>query len=981
MAAPANGQEFFELLEKSQLLDAEWISKLRPQMAQHQQTEPKRLATTLLKNQLITEYQARQLLVGKYKGFYLARYKILELLGMGGMGRVYLSEQISMERLVAIKLISLQKNKKHHAQALARFKREAKAVAALRHPNIIQAFDFAEEHGMPYIVMEYVEGLDTAKIVQKFGPIPWKQAAEYGRQAAEGLEHAHMAGLVHRDIKPGNLLVDSSGQVKILDLGLVSAFDQKSDDSLTVDQDQLGTVDYIAPEQALDSKSVDARADIYSLGATLYSVMTGRILYPDKSTAQKLLMHQTTDPEPLVNLVQGIPPELAAVIGKMLAKKPEQRYQSAQEVAAVLKTFAEPKSPPYELNSVKYRRAVYEGFLGKSPEPHQITVPTLGSPEVDKPTASSTEGASSSMGKLRQASMISAGSADTALDEFSMSGDDYTQLAMEMPSIVGRRKKKKAKKKTGLSTGEIVAVAGSLLGLLLAVWLGSIAVRALGKSDEPNTQPLPQPPASTASTTAPSSPLSPSLNPTDAAFFHTIELTNAANTTTSKGMFNQEENLTETLIFNDWGPKTVENVPFKLIDPQGGQKPNALMLHGTSGILAPRKPRSIKVSLNTTAKAIHLLSGVGGYCYPSTREPVTTMVAKLKYADGQTEEHRFVNGTHFADYIRREDVPGSIHAFNLQGKQLRYLRLIPQQSQVIESIEFMKDAENATAPIIMAMTIQRPEIAPASGVAVEPSGQQHVRSKGQSSRPILISKDTVAEGVWRDSLFKTLSDPELMVCYTFDESSISGDHVSNLARSTLGKFDLTLFGPKVSNGRFPGKKSIRFNPAGVAHRAEISSADSDQLQLEDRFTIAIWFKIDKFDKMWQTLIAKGDSGWRVQRDSESNRLALHVSTADNKIYELNGSYLVNDTRWHQIVVVNSPQVNSMKIYMDGFLDIEMPWTVHSRKNPFPVWLGEGSEPYKGGRGFDGWIDEIAIWKRDLDALEVKRMFTQGNPAE
>lgn len=780
MAAPANGLEFFELLEKSQILDAELISKLRPQMEKHQQTEPKRLATTLLKNQLITEYQAKQMLGGKYKGFYLARYKIMELLGVGGMGRVYLSEQISMERLVAIKLISLPKNKKRQDQALARFKREAKAVATLRHPNIIQAFDFAEEHGMPYIVMEYIEGMDTAKIVHKFGPIPWQVAAEYGRQAAEGLEHAHQAGLVHRDIKPGNLLVDSSGQVKILDLGLVSAFDEKSDDSLTVDQDQLGTVDYIAPEQAVDSKNVDARADIYGLGATLYSVMTGRILFPDKSTAQKLLMHQTTDPEPIANLVQGIPPELAAIIGKMLAKKPEQRYQSAQEVAAALKTFAAPLSPPYELNAVKYRRAVYEGFLGKSPEPNQITVPTLGSPEVDKAVVSPAEGASSANGKLRQGSMISAGSSDVPLDEFTMSGDDYTQLAMEFPSLIERKKKRKGKKKNGQNQTRWLALGGVMLGLMVTAWLASVTLRATGKVDEPDLLP------------------------------------NSVVTTTPT--------------------------------PEVAQPPTA---------------------------------------------PQTT--------------------------------PGTPAA--------------PAYSQV------------------------------------------HVSSKQISSRPILINKETASEETWRGALFNTLSDPELLVCYTFDESTIEANFVKNQARSTVGKFDLTLIGPKVSNGRYPGKKSIRFNPAGIAHRAEISPADSEQLQLEDRFTIAIWFKIDKFDKMWQTLIAKGDSGWRVHRNHETNLLALHVSTADDKIYELNGSYVTNDARWHQIVAINSPQSNSMKIYMDGLLDIEMPWTVHSGKNAFPVWLGNGSEPGKGNRGFDGWIDEIAIWKRDLDSEEVKRMFTQGNPEQ
>ena len=793
MAAPANGQEFFELLEKSQLLDAEVIAKLRPQMQPHGQTEAKRLATTLLKNQLITEYQAKQMLAGKYKGFYLARYKILELLGAGGMGRVYLSEQLSMERLVAIKLISLPKSKKRQEQALARFKREAKAVATLRHSNIIQAFDFAEEHGMPYIVMEYIEGMDTAKIVQKFGPIPWKQVAEYGRQAAEGLEHAHMAGLVHRDIKPGNLLVDSKGQVKILDLGLVSAFDEKSNDSLTVDQDQLGTVDYIAPEQALDSKNVDARADIYSLGATLYSIMTGRILYPDKTTTQKLLLHQTTDPEPITKFVKDVPPELAGIIGKMLAKKPDERYQSAQEVAAALKTFAEPKSPPYELSAIKYRRAFYEEFLGKSPEPNQITVPTLGSPEVDKSAATPQDGASSSSGKLRQASMINAGSSDPVLDDFTMTGDDYTQLAMEMPSLVERKKKRKGKKKSNRTQKNWLALGGVVLGLMGTAWLTSITLRAMGKTDEPSFQPT------QASTTTPS--------------------------------------------------------------PEAAKPPTP---------------------------------------------PDTT----------------------------------------------------PLQPPVV--------------PAVATPTPPQP---------AGPPPQKHIASEEISSRPILISKETASEETWRAALFKTLSDPDLLVCYTFDESSISGDIVKNQARSTTGKYDLKLVGPKVSNGRFPGKKSIRFNPAGVPHRAEISPADSEQLQLEDRFTIALWFKIDTFHKMWQTLIAKGDSGWRVHRNQETNRLALHVSTADNSIYELNGSYVTNDTRWHQIVCVNSPQSNSMKIYMDGFLDIEMPGTVHPAKNPFPVWMGEGSEPGKGNRSFDGWIDEVAIWKRDLDVMEVKRMFTSGNPAQ
>lgn len=974
----SNGQELFSMLEKSQLLDEEYIAKLRPQMEKHKQTDPKKLAATLLKNQLITEYQAKQLVNGKYKGFYLARFKLMELLGMGGMGRVYLAEQISMERLVAIKLINIDKGKKQHEQALARFKREAKAVAALHHPNIIQAFDFSDENGLPYIVMEYVEGIDTARIVHKFGPIPWQQAAEYGRQAAEGLQHAHKAGLVHRDIKPGNLLVDSSGHVKILDLGLVSAFDQKKDDSLTVDQDQLGTVDYIAPEQAIDSKNVDARADIYSLGATLYSIMTGRILYPDKTTAQKLLLHQTTDPEPMPNLVKGIPAELAAVISRMLAKKPEQRFQSAQEVADALKAFAQPKSPPYELNAIKYSRAVYEGFLGKSPEAAKITVPTLGSPEVEKPTAGAREAASQMGGKLRQASMINAGSSDPALDDFSMAGDDYTQLAMEMPSVV---RKKKKKKKDQVTPIQIVAVVGSLLGLMLAGWMGSNAIRAFGKTDAPayvlplqSAPPSGPGPAVPAATPAPvAAAIAVPANPVEATAYQPIDIASVANSLTTEGMFNSPTDMHETMVFQDWGPKVFEHVPFQLITPLPG-KPNAIMLHGTIGAQAPQKPKLVTIPINAPAKAIHLLSGVAGYGYPMTGDPLTALVVRLRYDDGQTEEHQFINGRHFADYIKRTDVPESVFAFDLNGKQLRYLWLNPKRPNSIQSIEFAKDSNNGVCPIIMAMTVQLPD------GAGKPADRTHVRSTDRASRPILLNKESVTENAWRDSMARMLADPELLACYTFDESTIAGDVVNNQAKSTENKLALKLIGPKVSAGRFPGKRSIRFNPQGTAHRAELTPEDSSVLALDGNFTVAIWFKIDQFSKEFQTLISKGDHSWRIHRAGTTNCLALHIDADARAIHELNGSYVVNDSRWHQLVAVNSPATNSMRLYMDGFLDIEMPWTVKPPANSFAVWLGDNSET-AGQRGFDGWIDEVAIWKKDLDALEVKRLFLRGNPEQ
>ncbi len=416
-----------------------------------------------------------------------------------------------------------------------------------------------------------------------------------------------------------------------------------------------------------------------------------------------------------------------------------------------------------------------------------------------------------------------------------------------------------------------------------------------------------------------------------------------------------------------------ENVPFQLISP-GPNKPNAIMLHGTSGSQAPKKARQVSIPVKSSAQVIHLLSGVAGYGHPMTSDPVTALVVRLRYDDGQTEEHRFINGRHFADYIRRNDVPDSVFAFDLNGKQLRYLWLNPKRSNTIDRIEFIKEGDNAIAPIILAMTVQVP-----SG-AKNASDRTHVRSNTRASRPILPNKEVVSENAWRDALTRRLADPDLVACYTFEKSTISGDAVQNQAKATEGKLALKLVGPKVTAGRFSGKSSIRFNPQGTAHRAEISAEESKLLALDGQFTIAIWFKISQFDKTFQTLISKGDHSWRVQRTGDTNCLALHVDTEPRMLHELNGSYVVNDTRWHQVVAVNSPATNSMKLYMDGYLDVEMPWTLKPSTTNHPVWLGDNAEP-NFPRGFDGWIDEVAIWKKELDALEVKRLFLSGNPEQ
>jgi serine/threonine protein kinase len=301
---------------------------------------PLRLAAHLVKKGVLTKYQAEQLLQGRIANLYLGKYKILELLGRGGMGAVFLCEHQTMRRRVALKVLSTAKTK--DASLVERFHREARAVGALNHPNIVQAHDVDSVGKTHYLVMEFVEGINLHDLVRKVGPLSVERATNYISQAADGLEHAFEAGLVHRDIKPPNLLLSRQGIVKVLDMGLALFFKDDSDnltakfDSTTV----LGTVDYLAPEQSTDSHGVDIRADIYSLGATLYYLLTGKTPFGDAPLAQKLLMINMREPTPIRQVRDDIPEELAAIVAKMMAKAPADRYQTPIEVSEALTPWA-----------------------------------------------------------------------------------------------------------------------------------------------------------------------------------------------------------------------------------------------------------------------------------------------------------------------------------------------------------------------------------------------------------------------------------------------------------------------------------------------------------------------------------------------------------------------------------------------------------------------------------------------------------------
>jgi serine/threonine protein kinase len=340
MAAPTTVIELLDLVHKSSLLEKRQLdSYLEKLSAEPQQPDtPKHFAQAMVRDGVLTTLQAGLLLRGKYKKFVISgKYKLLEHLGTGGMGSVYLCEHVLMHRRVALKVLPTERVS--DPIVLERFYREARAVAALDHKNIVRAYDIdRDDDNMHFLVLEFVDGSSLHRIVEKHGPMAISRAANCIAQAAEGLQHAHEAGLVHRDIKPGNLLLDRFGTIKILDLGLARFFDDETS-HLTQRQNPgivLGTADYVAPEQAIDSSTVDIRGDIYSLGVTLFFLLTGRTPYHDGSVPQKLMFHQISEPAPVTKFRSDVPRKLAAVIEKMLAKDPAQRYQTPAEVVAAL---------------------------------------------------------------------------------------------------------------------------------------------------------------------------------------------------------------------------------------------------------------------------------------------------------------------------------------------------------------------------------------------------------------------------------------------------------------------------------------------------------------------------------------------------------------------------------------------------------------------------------------------------------------------
>lgn len=402
MTIQLTSSSFLQLLHRSRLLTRAGQEMLAERLADPSLSNltAGAIADWLVQKTVLTRWQADKLLQAKHRGFFLGPYRLQYRVARGGMSTIYAGQHVTTGEIHALKV--LPPTRVDLASYLPRFLREAEIAKKLQHPNIVRVFDVHLEsdgvNDVHFMAMELLHGHDLAEIVRSEGALPCFDAADTIRQAATGLAFAHAAGLVHRDIKPGNLFRTTDGVIRILDLGLAQNFE--SNESLTRDYNErvLGTADYLSPEQAVDSHTADARADLYSLGCTLYFLLTGQPPFNEGSLMQRILAHQSKEPTPVSSFRSDVPTDLLSILERMMRKDRTQRIQSSAEVVDLLTAWLRKhrdrddlKIRPPHLVPTAEHRALTASDPGQPSAPSLTAFPSASHSGVDKSSISSAE--------------------------------------------------------------------------------------------------------------------------------------------------------------------------------------------------------------------------------------------------------------------------------------------------------------------------------------------------------------------------------------------------------------------------------------------------------------------------------------------------------------------------------------------------------------------------------------------------------------
>ena len=332
--------QFVADLERTGLIEPADLERARAGLAGGSDgDDPAGLARVLIDRGKLTPYQARKVLAGATRGFVLGGYVIRRPLGEGGMGKVYLATHRDRGGRVAIKVLPPRKALEEE-QALRRFRREMDLSRRVDHPNLARTLEVGCEDGVHFMIMEYIPGDSLYNVVKRDGPLRVPDATRYLLKVLGGLEAAHGAGLIHRDIKPSNLMITPDGDARVLDLGLARAMGEES--PLTRPDAVIGTLDYASPEQLGNAAAADRRSDLYSLGCTLYFALAGRPPFEGGDVINKIYKQRMEDPEPLERVARGVPAAFAAIVRKLMAKDPADRYRDVPELRADLARWSDP---------------------------------------------------------------------------------------------------------------------------------------------------------------------------------------------------------------------------------------------------------------------------------------------------------------------------------------------------------------------------------------------------------------------------------------------------------------------------------------------------------------------------------------------------------------------------------------------------------------------------------------------------------------